>query len=183
MRALKKIEEGMQRKSKIALALLFSAGTLVRAQSLGDAARAQRDKESAAPKATVVVTTDDLESDSKASVTVPPGSVKSVKSQHQKPAARPASETVDPRVAAAWKQKVAEQKEKVQTLQAQIDQLDASINPPGGAQFNGPPSRDRAKLMQRRAETQLQLDSQKRKLAGMQEQARQAGMHTATYDP
>lgn len=169
----------MQRKYPLALLLLFSTATLIRAQSLGDVAKTNRDRET--PKATVVVTNDDLQNDSKASPdTSRPNAPKSAKTQ--KPSVRPVKE-IDPRVAEAWKRKILEQKEKIRTLQAQIEQLNASIDPPGGAEFDGPPSRDRAKLMQRRSETQLQLDSQKRKLEEMQEEARQAGMHTPTYDP
>lgn len=174
----------MQRKYPVTLTILFSVATLAHAQSLGDVAKANRDKGNATSKAAVGVNTDDLQNGSDASGTATvPGGVKSSKTQRQKTSVSPAKENVDPRVADAWKRKIAEQKEKMQTLQAQIDQLNASINPPGGAEFNGPPSRDRAKLMQRRADTQLQLDSQKRKLDGMQEEARRAGMHTATYDP
>lgn len=171
----------MQRKYPVALSLVLSSATFIQAQSLGDVAKATRDKESSSPKPAVVVTNDDLQNDPKASPNPP--APNAVKSKAQKPAVRPVKETIDPRVAEAWKRKILEQQEKVKTLQAQIDQLNASIDPPGGAQFTGPPSRDRAKLMQKRSETQLQLDSQKRKLESMQEEAREAGMHTPTYDP
>ena len=171
----------MQRKYPVALTFLLSSAALIHAQSLGDIAKANRDKESSSPKAAVVVTNDDLQNDPKASPNAP--AANAVKSKSQKPSVRPVKETIDPRVAQAWKRKILEQQEKVKTLQAQIDQINASIDPPGGAEFTGPPSRDRAKLMQRRSETQLQLDSQKRKLEELQEEAREAGMHTPTYDP
>jgi hypothetical protein len=173
----------MRRKYPLVLAMLFSVAGLVRPQSLGDAAKANRDKQAAAPTATVVVTNDDLQTDSRTSAPAPAQSGKSVKTQPRKPAVRNANEIVDPQVAEAWRQKILQQKEAIQVLQAKMDQLNVSIHPPGGAEFDGPPSRDRAKLMQRLADTQLQFDSQKRKLEQMQEQARRAGMHTPTYDP
>jgi hypothetical protein len=126
-----------------------------------------------------VITTDDLEAGSSGSL--PPTTA--AKPPKAASPARKSGEEIDPKLAAEWKRKIVAQKSKVQTLQAQIDQLNAQIHPPGGAAFDGPPSRDQAHRMQRVAEIQVQLDEQKRMLAEMQEEARRAGMHTAVYDP
>jgi hypothetical protein len=163
-------------------ASVFFAGTVARGQSLGDVARANREKQNQAnPSAAqpAVITTDDLEAASTKSVLT----ATSAKPSKVSLPAHSRGEEVDPKLAAEWKRKIVAQKSKVQTLQAQIDQLNAQIHPPGGAAFDGPPSRDQAHRIQRVAEIQVQLDEQKRALAEMQEEARQAGMHTAVYDP
>ena len=156
-------------------------------QSLGDVARANREKQNqanaSAPQA-AVITTDDLDAGSSVpTAAAKPSKAASGKSSNTASAARTSGEEIDPKLAAEWKRKIVAQKSKVQTLQAQIDQLNAQIHPPGGAAFDGPPSRDQAHRMQRVAEIQVQLDEQKRMLAEMQEEARRAGMHTAVYDP
>lgn len=161
---------------------LTSATATATGQSLGDVARANREKQNQAnPSATqpAVITTDDLEAGSTKSLLVPT----SARPAKASTPTHPGGEVIDPKLAAEWKRKIVAQKSKVQTLQAQIDQLNAQIHPPGGAAFEGPPSRDQARRMQRVAEIQTQLDEQKRALAEMQEEARRAGMHTAVYDP
>jgi len=170
----------MQRKFLTMLVIVLASG-MVRAQSLGDAARANRDKESASPKPAVVVTTDDLQSDS----APPADSVSPARpgKARLKPVSHSGEQPIDPAKAEAWKQRILEQKDRIQTLQQRIDQLNNEIHPPGAAEFNGPPSRDRAKMMRELDQVQLQCDTQKRKLASMQDQARRAGMHTTVYDP
>jgi len=88
------------------------------------------------------------------------------------------------RAADQWKRQILAQKYKMVTLQARIDQINASIRSANGsAQYEGPVNRYQARQMQQAAQIQLQLDGQKRKLDQMQEAARRAGMHTAVYDP
>ena len=88
------------------------------------------------------------------------------------------------RAADQWKRQVLAQKNKMATLQARIDQLNASIRSAGGSvQYEGPSNRYQARQLQRVAQIQLQLDEQKMKLDQMQEAARHAGMHSAVYDP
>jgi len=88
------------------------------------------------------------------------------------------------RAAEQWKTQILAQKNKMATLQARIDQLQASIQAANGTvQSEGPYNRYQARQLQRVAELQLQLDEQRRKLDQMQEAARHAGMHTAVYDP
>jgi hypothetical protein len=70
------------------------------------------------------------------------------------------------------------------TLQARIDQLNASIHAANGStQYEGPANGYQARQVQQVVQIQQQLDAQKRRLDQMQEAARHAGMHTAVYDP
>lgn len=176
----------MQRKLALLtilfFAVVFFTGPAASGQSLGDIARANRDKQNQANASApqpAVITTDDLETGSSKSLQV---TASAKPSKSVMPTQR-RGEEIDPKLAAEWKRRIVAQKSKVQTLQAQIDQLNAQIHPPGGAAFDGPPSRDQAHRMQRVAEIQVQLDEQKRMLTEMQEEARRAGMHTAVYDP
>jgi len=169
------------------LSLLASALLMALAaygQSLGDVARANHEKQNPgneSVKQPVVITNDDLEKGPQSDDTKPTAA----RNAGNKAVRRPAGEQqpLDQRAAAQWKKQILAQKEKLVTLQAKIDQLNALIHPPGSAQFEGPPNRDQARRLQRVAEIQLQLDAEKRKLVEMQEEARHAGMHTAVYDP
>jgi hypothetical protein len=88
------------------------------------------------------------------------------------------------RAAEQWKRQIVAQQNKMANLQAQIDQLHASIRSASGSvQSEGPYTRSQAQQLQRVAQVQLQLNEQKWKLEQMQEAARHAGMHTAVYDP
>jgi hypothetical protein len=149
-------------------------------QSLADVARANREKQGAAAKAPVVITTDDL-------VARPAPSLRAdarpmVSSKAIRPVAAE-QRPVDQRAAEQWKKQILAQKDKMAGLQAQIDQLNATIHPAGTAQFEGPGNRYQNQQGQKVAEIQLQLDAQKRKLTEMQEDARHAGMQSAVYDP
>jgi hypothetical protein len=90
---------------------------------------------------------------------------------------------VDERAAAQWKKQILAEKDKIAILQGRIDEINATIHPPGSAQFEGPPNRFQTRQLEKIAEIKVQLDEQKRKLFEMQEEARRAGMHTAVYDP
>jgi hypothetical protein len=185
-------EDAMPRKLALLTILFFASvfftSTATLGQSLGDVARANREKQNqanaSAPQA-AVITTDDLDAGSSVPPTAAakPSKAASGKSSNTASPGRSNGEQVDPKLAAEWKRKIVAQKSKVLTLQAQIEQLNAQIHPPGAAEFDGPPSRDQARRMQRVAEIQVQLDEQKRALSEMQEEARRAGMHTAVYDP
>ena len=164
----------------LAIALLLELAAL--GQSLGDIARENRDKQNpgaGSTKQPAVITNDDLGKDLGEDAK-PLAHTASNKADHH-----PAVEQhpVDQRAAAQWKKQILAQKDKMMTLQARIDQLNALIHPPGAAEFEGPPNHYQTKLLERQAEIQLQLDEEKRKLTEMQEEARRAGMHTAVYDP
>jgi hypothetical protein len=175
----------MSHKFLFVLAIALGVN-LAHGQSLGDIARANREKQTAAnPTANqpAVITSDDLE----------PGSpVGSPIKNAQHPAGKagkgvvhePASlDAIDPRAAAQWKKQILAEKDKIATLQARADEINALIHPAGSAQFNGPYNKYQTTQMQRLADVQLQLDEQKKKLTEMQDEARRAGMHTTVYDP
>ena len=151
-------------------------------QSLGDIARANREKQNSATPAVnqpAVITSDDPEagSDGKGAQHA------AAKVSKVALRARAEHDAIDPKVAARWKKQIVAQEDKIATLQGKIDELNASIHPAGSAQFNGPYNKYQTTQMQRLADVQLQMDEQKKKLAEMQEEARRAGMYTTVYDP
>jgi hypothetical protein len=172
----------MAHKFLLVLAIALSVNA-VHGQSLGDIARANREKQNSAPSATTqpaVITSDDLEagSDGKGKDARPAAKVSKVAAH-----ARAEQDAIDPRAAAQWKKQIVAQEDKIATLQGKIDELNASIHPAGSAQFNGPYNKYQTTQMQRLADVRLQMDEQKKKLAELQEEARKAGMHTTVYDP
>ena len=169
------------------LAITFLLSSAAHGQSLGDVARANREKQKADdPSATPtkVITNADLPKDPDPAPrdddATPPDAASIKAADH-----RSTQQTMTERRAAEqWRRQILGQKHKVANLQARVDQLNASIQAANGSvQFEGPSSRSQARQMQRVADIQLQLDEQKRTLAEMQELARRAGMHTTVYDP
>ena len=171
---------------KMTIALLMSSA--VYGQSLGDVARDNREKKSedasaAQPK---VITNNDLPKDPDANQEPPEeqagtGAAASSKAADHRSAEQRLAEQ---RAADHWKRQILAQKNKMATLQARIDQLNASIRSAGGSvQYEGPYNRYQVRQLQRVAQIQLRLDEQKMKLDQMQEAARHAGMHSAVYDP
>jgi predicted RNase H-like nuclease (RuvC/YqgF family) len=181
----------------MAVALLMSLAAY--GQSLGDIARENREKKNnedpsaAQPR---VITNKDLPKD--------PDADREPAETHSGASAAPSSEAADhrsadrrsadrrsaeqrlgeQRAAERWKTQILAQKNTMATLQARIDQLQASIQSANGSvQSEGPYNRYQARQLQRVAQLQGQLDEQQRKLDQMQEAARHAGMHTAVYDP
>jgi len=172
----------MPRKSLLVVAIALATCAAAHGQSLGDIARANREKQTSATapaKPATVITNDDLGQDSPGKDEPRPAGTAS-----KKPVRGPAQEgAIDPRAAAQWKRQIVAQKDKIATLQGRVDEINATLHPPGSAEFNGPYNRYQTAQMDRLANLQLQLDEQKKKLAEMQEEARQAGMHTTVYDP
>lgn len=81
-----------------------------------------------------------------------------------------------------WRERIQMQESRVAELQARIDQANAQMHSNSSVQSEGPFNRS-ARQMQRVAQMQEMLDQQRRKLEMMQEAARRAGMHTTVYDP
>ncbi len=180
----------------VAIALLMSPAAY--GQSLGDAARENRDKKQAeevsgtAPK---VITNKDLPKDPDANPEAPetkPGASAAAGSEpaelgsadRQSDDRLAEQRLAEQRAADQWKRQILAQKNRMANLQARIDQLQASIQSAGGSvQYESPVNRYQARQLQRVAHLQQQLDEQKRKLDQMQEAARHAGMHSAVYDP
>ena len=167
-----------------AIALLMSSAAY--GQSLGDIARENREKKTddasaAQPK---VITNADLPKDPDANQE--PAEAQSEASASSQAADHRSAQQrlAEQRAADQWKRQILAQENKMATLQARIDQLNASIRSAGGSvQYEGPYNRYQARKLQRVAQIQLQLDEQKMKLDQMQEAARHAGMHSAVYDP
>jgi predicted RNase H-like nuclease (RuvC/YqgF family) len=168
-----------------AIALLMSSAAY--GQSLGDIARANREKQNAENTSAVqprVITNANLPKDPDANQEPAEAqsgtNASSTAADHRSAQQRLAEQ----RAADQWKRQILAQKNKMTTLQARIDQLNASIRSAGGSvQYEGPYNRHQARQLQRVAQIQLQLDEQKMKLDQMQEAARHAGMHTVVYDP
>ena len=172
----------MPRKFLLVLVIALGMGISAHGQSLGDIARANRDKQNAAtPGANppAVITTDDLEQGPPIKDAQHPAGMAGKKAGHEP--AQP--DAIDPRAAAQWKKQILAEKDKIATLQARADEINALIHPAGSAQFNGPYNKYQTTQMERLAAVQLQLDEQKKKLTEMQDDARRAGMHTTVYDP
>ena len=168
-----------------AIALLMSSAAY--GQSLGDIARANREKQNAENTSAAqprVITNANLPKDPDANQEPAEAqsgtNASSTAADHRSAQQRLAEQ----RAADQWKRQILAQKNKMATLQARIGQLNASIRSAGGSvQYEGPYNRHQARQLQRVAQIQLQLDEQKMKLDQMQEAARHAGMHTVVYDP
>jgi hypothetical protein len=178
------------------LAIVLLMNSAAYAQSLGDIARENREKQisgdasaTAKPK---VITNKDLPKDPDANPgpsAIPPGAatVAGSKAAESRSADRLAEQRfaeqrlAEQRAAEQWKRQILAQKNKMATLQARIDQIHASVHSAGGS-VQSEPLHNRYQA-QRVAQVQQQLNEQKRKLDRMQEAARHAGMHTAVYDP
>jgi hypothetical protein len=162
-----------------------SSGQTPSGQSLGDIARALREKQassqnssnqaaSAPPK---VITNQDLGEgpEGRPDLRVAPRPASFDRGSGLQPG--------EPRMGDAraeqWRGQILEQKSRVAALQARIDQINASLQSGAQLQYN----RNQAFQAERVAQMQMHLDEQKRRLYEMQEAARRAGMHTQVVDP
>ena len=160
-------------------------------QSLGDVARANREKQAVQNESGTrpkVITNQDLPSDpgELPDTSLPMTTVSGVSHPHDERSDRRLAQQdlADQRAGAQWKERIQAQESKIAEIQARIDQLNQAIHgATGQVQYEGPYNRYRARQMQRLVATQETLDQQKQKLEQMQEAARHAGMHTAVYDP
>ncbi len=156
----------------VVLMFLAAAG---QAQSLGDVAREQRQKQQAKPAPAKVVTNEDIPEHSE--------SADSGTGQH--PGASPAASYNAKKTAEQWKAEILRQKSLVASIQDQIDRLNSSIH------FTGPTCiRNCVEHNQRQLDKQDeakhlqdQLEEQKKKLADLQEGARQDGYGGTVSDP
>jgi predicted RNase H-like nuclease (RuvC/YqgF family) len=156
------------------------------AQSLGDVARAQREKQAQADQgkdkdATAkhkVITNEDMPE------SVEPASSTSV-STDKHDAAPATSAANDSHSAEQWKSKIEAQKSSVASLQSQIDSLNSSIHfAPGNCVANCVAYNEQQVNKQEEVERmQNQLNEQKQKLEDMQESARKAGLGSSVYEP
>lgn len=177
-----------------AVVLLLGATALAQSgPSLGDIARANREKQQAQqtngtlPK---VITNSDLpadppgvpESDPSEPMTMVSGMSHSFenRSYDQRFAEQDRTQL---RAGEQWRERIQNQEGRIAELQARIEQMNASMRNSGSTIFEGPYNRYQARQMQHIAQMQEMLDVQKRRLVMMQEAARHAGMHTNVYDP
>ena len=174
----------------LAIALLMISATY--GQSLGDIARANREKQNAENTSAVqpkVITNANLPKHpdaNKEPAEEQSGASSSSTAADQRLADHRSAQQrlAEQRATDHWKRQILAQENRIANLQARIDQLNASIQSAGGSvQYEGPYNRYQARQLQRVAQIQLQLDEQKMKLDQMQEAARHAGVHTAVYDP
>jgi predicted RNase H-like nuclease (RuvC/YqgF family) len=148
-------------------------------QSLGDVARAQRQKQAKDAQTTrKVVTNEDMPEHAE------PVSSTSVSTDERDTApGSPASN--DTRAGEQWKAKIEAQKSSVASLQNQIDKLNSSIHfveanrYSNGVQYN----ERQVKKQDEVQRLQKQLDEQKKQLEDMQESARKAGLGSSVYEP
>ena len=174
-------------------ALLFLTGGAGYSQSLGDAARENREKKAAETSTTPpkVITSADLPKNPNGSTgATEENNMPATPSSADAAASRKAAEqrADDQRAAHHWKKQILAQKNTMANQQARIDKLRASLHffdrnyyydYYGRVEDN----RRQAQRMERLKQMEQQLDQQKQKLEEMQEAARHAGMHTAVYDP
>ena len=174
------------------LAMLLSACPASYCQSLGDVARENRDKKAADPSATSqkVITNanipKDPDSDAESEESEPPTSSAQERAASSRQAA--AQRAAERRAAAQWKKRIVAQQNTVANLRMRVDRLKASIHFLNqGTYYDSSAvvaqNRYQARELERLAQLQDQLARQRAKLEDMQEAARKAGMHTATYDP
>jgi len=162
----------------LTLSLLLLMASASSAQSLGDVARQNREKQKAKTTTATkkIVTNEDLSAS-------PAANADSPKEEGKKAAAPVASAGM--RSAAQWKAQILAQKNAVASLQAQIDAVNKSIYfVEANAYYNGVQYNEyQVKKQKQVAQMQQQLEEQEKRLAEMQEAARQAGMGNAIYDP
>ncbi len=178
----------MQRMFWKALAVTLLMGSAAYAQSLGDIARENRQKQNtedagstAKPK---VITNKDLPHDPDANPGASAAASSKVAENRSEERHFAEQRLAEQRAAEQWKKQILAQKNKTAALQARIDHIHASIRSANGSvQYYGPVNRYQVRQLQQVAQIQQQLNEQKRKLNQLQDAARHAGMHTAVYDP
>ena len=166
-----------KRVAFISMVLFITAASF--GQSLGDVARAERQKQAKdAHTDRKVVTNEDMPEHQEES------SDNSVSTDDRDANSAP-SPSNSSQAAAHWKAKIEAQKNSITALQGQIDKLNSSIHfveanrYSNGVQYN-------QRQVQKQDEVQRMqklLDERKKQLEDMQESARKAGLGSAVYDP
>jgi hypothetical protein len=165
------------------IALLMIPISFAHAQSLGDVARENRDKQkiktSSASKPKLI-TNDNLPSNPEAASSETERNLTPVNGK-----ASTGGQPLAPPSAEQWKSRILAQKNAVANLQAQIDKVGDSIHfVTAAAYYNGVQyNQHQEKKQENIAQMQQQLVELKKNLAAMQEAARQAGMGSAVYNP
>ncbi|HEY7095232.1 MAG TPA: hypothetical protein VH437_00790 [Terriglobales bacterium] len=164
------------KESSLVLFLFLLSGTICIAQSLPEIAHQQRLKQQARDikMAKRVITDDDMPHSEASDSTVETDQSDSTGPAHK--AGKSAEQ---------WKKDIEAQQSVVASLQQQIDKLNASVHYvqanlyTNGAQYN----QYQAKKQEEVSRLQTKLDSEKKKLADMQEAARKEGFGNSVYQP
>jgi hypothetical protein len=163
----------------LAILVLLALVGVAFGQSLGDVARQTRQKEKARGKAAKkVVTNEDLPE----SPDLSPGEHETVGKYQVAPAPR---DTAASQSADQWKSSILAQKNRIASMQAQMDKVNGSIRfveanaYVNGVQYN----QNQVKKQQQVTNLQIQIAEQKKRLEEMQDAAKKAGMGSAVYDP
>lgn len=147
------------------------------AQSLGDVAREQRQKqqEKKAQTAPKVITNEDLPEHSESD-----GAATSNQATSDTP-----SQPLGSKSAEQWKSEIEAQRKSVENLQSQMERLNSSIHfAPGNCVRNCVQWNERQVQKQDEVQRmQSELEQQKKKLEDMQEGARKEGYGNAVYEP
>jgi hypothetical protein len=162
-------------------AVLFLLACLSHAQSLGDVARQQRQKQQAkdANATHKVVTNDEIPESPDAS------GDSSDDAEGAPESSAPAASTFGKKTAEQWKSEIKARKARIAAIQGQVDKLNGSVHfveanrYTNGVQYN----QYQLKKQQEAQRLQKQLDGEKKQLEDAQESARKAGFGTAVYDP
>lgn len=159
-------------------ALVLSLGTLVSAQSLGDVAREQRQKqqEKKAQTAPKVITNEDLPE--------PSGATDDTSGNQPNPENN-ANEPKGSKSAEQWKSEIEAQKKSIANLQEQMDKLNSSIHFVEANRYRNGVAHNERQIQKQDEVQRMQsdLDQQKKKLEDMQEGARKAGFGNSVYEP
>jgi hypothetical protein len=174
-------------------------------QSLGDIARANREKQQADQASGItpkVITNNDLPASTSAGIPAenPDDPMTTVSGVHrnfrmyaanyqnggQRYGQRPFGEpgTGGQYAGDQLRGQIRQQENRIAELQTRIDRASASMHPNGSTvQYEGPLNRFQSIQAQRIDMMQQMLEQQRQKLAMLQDEARRAGMHTAVYEP
>jgi len=167
-----------QRKLFCVAGLVLLLAALGYAQSLGDIAREQRQKqqEKKAQDAPKVITNEDLPEHSESD---------GAATSHQENRDTTASEPMGSKSAEQWKSEIEAQKKSVENLQSQMERLNSSVHfAPGNCVRNCVQWNERQVQKQDEVQRmQSDLEQQKKKLEDMQEAARKKGYGNAVYEP
>ncbi len=160
--------------------LIFLLTCVSYAQSLGDVARQQRQKEAKDPHAPHKVVTNDEIPES------PDASASSSDDAEGTPeSSRPSASPTGKKTAEQWKAEIQVRMARIAAIQSQVDKLNGSVHFVeanryyNGVQYN----QYQLKKQQEAQRLQKQLETEEKALGDAQESARKDGFGSAVYDP
>jgi len=149
-------------------------------QSLGDVARAHRQKEQAknAKPASKVITDEDLPDHAAPAE-------ETAEARHDDPPPRTTSAENKMAEGDRWKSRIQAQKSQIASLQSQIDRVESSIHFVEANRYRYGVEYNQLQMQKQEQAQKMRtdLDNQKHQLEEMQESCRRAGFGSAVYDP